>query len=71
MSGPGRPGIMFKEKCVAKSGLQVTLISHEVSITATFHEQEDADYFEVGKEYPVGFYPAAGSDSGGSDSATT
>lgn len=71
MSGPGRPGIMFKAKCVARDGPQLTFLSHEISITSTFHQQEDADYFQVGKEYAIGFNPAASGDSGGPDSPTT
>lgn len=59
-TGSHKPGEAFKLKCVAKNGLEVTFLSNEVSISAIFHKQEDADYFDIEKEFLVDFMPIAG-----------
>lgn len=56
-TGSHKPGEVFSVRCVAKSGPKVSFLSKDVSISAIFHQQEDADYFDVEKEYAVDFLP--------------
>jgi hypothetical protein len=72
MSGPGRPGISFKLKCVANDGTTVQFegVGRDHENRATYILQpEDALYFVVGEVYGDAFMPADGSDSAGTDSA--
>ena len=72
MSGPGRPGISFKLKCVANDGTTVQFegVGHGRQPRATYVlPPEDANYFVVGEVYGDAFMPADGSDTAGTDSA--
>lgn len=72
MSGPQRPGIAFKLKCVANDGTTVQFegVGHEHMSRATYIlPPEDASYFVVGEVYGDAFMPADGSDTAGTDSA--
>lgn len=66
MGGGGhKPGEVFSVRCIAKSGPKVSFLSNDVSISAIFHQQEDADYFDVKREYVVDFMPVTGSHPAG------
>jgi len=73
MSGPGRPGIAFKLKCVANDGTTVQFegVGHAHQVRATYIlPPEDAEYFVVGEVYGDAFMSADGSDTAGPDSTS-
>lgn len=71
MSGPGRPGITFKLKCIANDGTTVQFegVGPSRGMSATYVlKSEDAMYFDVGEVYVDAFMSADSSDSGSADS---
>ena len=60
------PGANFVVNCVGKTGMTVSFTGQS-AIDATFTEQEDVDYFEVGKTYAVDFRVSHAGGSGGGD----
>ena len=65
------PGAKFQVKCVGKTGKTLSFMSEEVSIDATFTDQEYVDAITVNQDGTVDFhFPGAG-ESGGSNQSQT
>lgn len=59
MSGPPRPEITFKTKCISRSKDSVVLDGPEVTITITPKKPDIPAYFKVDREYVDTFTAAA------------